>query len=406
MRYIIVGLTDDTRPVMDAAVLDAIDRCRLFSGGMRQHIIVAPLLPIASRWIDIVAPIDDLLRQYEEAAEEEMMVFASGDPLFYGIAATIRAREPEAPMTIYPVMNSLATLAHRLLMPYHDMRMLSLTGRPWHLFDGALIEGCGKIGILTDRDHTPRAIADRMMSYGYGQYVMHIGERLGGGMERVTTMSLADAARYDAATPNCVIVEGTPRERRWGIDDTEIEGLPGRPGMMTKKPIRLLTIEALDLRRHDMLVDVGFCTGSVSIEAKLQFPHIAVVAVEVREECRQIMTRNMRRHGAAGISVVTGDFMDYDIGGLDAVYTRITGLRRKARKAFFIGGHGGMLAPMMARIAGVMARGDVMVMNSVAEQSRRVFEQAAAATGLRMAAPMEVTIDHYNMITIMKCEKD
>ena len=36
-------------------------------------------------------------------------------------------------------------------MPYHDMRIVSLTGRPWHEFDRALIESASKIGVLTDR---------------------------------------------------------------------------------------------------------------------------------------------------------------------------------------------------------------------------------------------------------------
>ena len=44
-------------------------------------------------------------------------------------------------------------LAHRLVMPYHDMRIVSLTGRPWPEFDKALIERTEKIGILTDKEH-------------------------------------------------------------------------------------------------------------------------------------------------------------------------------------------------------------------------------------------------------------
>lgn len=52
--------------------------------------------------------------------------------------------------------------------------------------------------------------------------------------------------------------------------------------MITKAPIRLLTLAQLDLRRYQTLWDIGFCTGSVSIEAKLQFPHLHVVAFEQR----------------------------------------------------------------------------------------------------------------------------
>ena len=40
----------------------------------------------------------------------------------------------------------------------------------WDALDQALIEGHGKIGILTDREKTPAAIAVRMLHYGYTNY--------------------------------------------------------------------------------------------------------------------------------------------------------------------------------------------------------------------------------------------
>lgn len=64
-------------------------------------------------------------------------------------------------------------------MPYDDMRTVSLTGRPWNEFDRALIERAPKIGILTDREHTPATIAARMLEYGYDRYTMYVGEHLG-----------------------------------------------------------------------------------------------------------------------------------------------------------------------------------------------------------------------------------
>lgn len=64
-----------------------------------------------------------------------IIVFASGDPLFFGFANTIRRKMPEADIELYPSFNSLQMLAHRLVMPYHDMRVVSLTGRPWPELD-------------------------------------------------------------------------------------------------------------------------------------------------------------------------------------------------------------------------------------------------------------------------------
>ena len=86
---------------------------------------------------------------------------------------------PEAEITLLPSFNSLQMLSHELKVSYEDMTMVSLTGRPWHELDRALIENRGKIGVLTDHVRTPASIAMRLLKYGFTQYKMYIGEHLG-----------------------------------------------------------------------------------------------------------------------------------------------------------------------------------------------------------------------------------
>ena len=177
MRFIVIGITDNPQPWFPPEVLEVIKNGKVFSGGKRHHEIVAPLLPSNVQWIDITAPLDAVFEQYKivnckSVNRKSIIVFASGDPLFFGFANTIKRKMPEAEITVYPTFNSLQMLAHRLVMPYHDMRIVSLTGRPWHEFDKALIERAEKVGVLTDREHTPSAIAQRMLDYGYTYYYM------------------------------------------------------------------------------------------------------------------------------------------------------------------------------------------------------------------------------------------
>ena len=87
--------------------------------------------------------------------------------------------------------------------------------------------------------------------------------------------------------------------------------------MITKMPIRLLTLQALDLPKRRVFWDIGFCTGSISIEARLQFPHLQIEAFEIRPECEAIIHENARRFGAPGINVHMGDFLV----GCDSVAT-------------------------------------------------------------------------------------
>ena len=151
MKLIVIGITDNPKPFFPPEVMEIIQSGKVFSGGKRHHEIVAELLPADAQWIDITVPLDSVFEQYQIVNRQSIIVFASGDPLFFGFANTIKRKLPEAEIVVYPAFNSLQMLAHRLMMPYHDMRIVSLTGRPWPEFDKALIEHSEKIGILTDR---------------------------------------------------------------------------------------------------------------------------------------------------------------------------------------------------------------------------------------------------------------
>ena len=406
LRFIVIGITDAPHPWFPPEVMEIIKEGKVFSGGKRHHEIVAPLLPEGAEWIDITVPLERVFNAYRlrSNAAKTIGVFASGDPLFFGFANTLKREFPEAEMKVFPTFNSLQMLAHRLVMPYHDMRIVSLTGRPWQEFDRALIERAPKIGVLTDKEHTPAAIAQRMLEYGYTYYNMCVGEHLGNPeKERVTTLTLEEAAGQEFAMPNCVILDGQTVERTgiFGIPDSSFALLNGREKMITKMPIRLLTLQALELPTKKVLWDIGACTGSVSIEARLLFPHLHVEAFEIRPECEAIIHENCRRHGAPGIEVHITDFACCDIATC------------KICDAVFIGGHGGKLKAMMAKGVRVMAPGGVIVMNSVTTpvvdqmtnhrpSSHQLWDEACRELGLRQEPPMRVVIDDHHPIVILK----
>ena len=407
IRFVVIGISDNPKPWFPPEVLEIIKNGKVFSGGKRHHEIVAPLLPEGAEWIDITVPLDIVFNQYISLTSHlspltsEIIVFASGDPLFLGFANTIKRKIPEADIVVYPTFNSLQMLAHRLVMPYHDMHIVSLTGRPWPEFDRALIERVGKIGVLTDKEHTPATIAQRMLDYGYSEYTMHVGEHLGNpSLEKVTTLSLEEAAQREFSMPNCVILDGKTVEhtKPYGIPDSTFVLLDGREKMITKMPIRLLTLQALALPKRHVFWDIGFCTGSISIEARLQFPQLHIEAFEIRPECEAIIHENARRLGTPGISVHIGDFLKTDIASFPRP------------DAVFIGGHGGKLKEMIAKVLTVLADDGVIVMNSVKApkvltDSQQLWDETCEEFGLRQEPPMKIVIDEHHPIKILKCRK-
>ena len=418
MKFVVIGITDHPEPWFPPEVMEIIKNGKIFSGGKRHHEIVAPLLPADAQWIDITVPLDAVFNQYQLTPNTHhptpnthhpspIIVFASGDPLFFGFANTIRRKMPEAEIVVYPTFNSLQMLAHRLVMPYHDMRIVSLTGRPWPEFDKALIERAPKIGILTDKEHTPAAIAQRMLEYGYSGYTMYVGEHIGNpSLEKVSTLSLEEAAQRDFSMPNCVIAEmnssifNLQSSLPFGIPNSDFALLDGREKMITKMPIRLLTLQALELPKRHVFWDIGFCTGSVSIEARLQFPHLKICAFEIRPECEAIIHENMRRLGAPGIDIHMGDFLETDISTLPRP------------DAVFIGGHGGRLKEIIRKILTVVTPDGVIVFNSVTSpvvvqmtdrpSSRQQWDEACEELHLRQTKPTKIVLDDYNPIEILR----
>ena len=397
MKFIVIGITDNPQPVFLPEVLETIKAGKVFSGGKRHHEIVAPFLPANAQWIDITVPLNAVFKQYHD----EVVVFASGDPLFFGFANTLQREFPGAELKVYPTFNSLQLLAHRLVMPYHDMRIVSLTGRPWQEFDRALIERVPKIGVLTDKEHTPAAIAQRMLDYGYTYYHISVGEHLGNPqLEKVSTLTLEEAAKRDFSMPNCVILRGEIAEhtKTFGIPDSAFMLLDGREKMITKMPIRLLTLQALDLPRRHVLWDIGACTGSVSIEARLQFPHLQVEAFEIRPECEAIIQENARRFGAPGINIHMGDFCSVCCEGIPAP------------NAVFIGGHGGRLKDIMEKVLSVLAPDGIIVMNSVIApkvltDSQKLWNEACEELHLQQEPPLHIQLNDNHPITILKCKR-
>ncbi|MCR5820195.1 MAG: precorrin-6y C5,15-methyltransferase (decarboxylating) subunit CbiE [Bacteroidaceae bacterium] len=415
---IIIGISDSRRQWLSPEVETVIARGHLFSGGRRHREIMAGHLPDNYEWIDITVPIADVFRQYEKVLNMEItgnkgaedseasstnnrqagnqnsqgiIIFASGDPLFYGFAATVMREWPKCKLRVYPSFNSLQTLAHRMHLPYQDMRVVSLTGRPWDKFDEAIINQEQLIGCLTDHVKTPQAISKRMAEYGYDNYEMTVGENLGNETEERVTR-YAEGRSY--STPNCVILRRTAlHPRPFGIPEQSFHLLDGRERMITKMPVRLLSLSMLELHNRHSLWDIGFCTGSISIEAKLQFPHLKITAFEVRPEGLQLMEANARQFGTPGITAVCGDFLDADL----TPYAQ--------PDAVFIGGHGGRLKEIMAKVLTALTPDGCMVMNSVSVQSREMFSDACRELGLNMQPPTRIAINDYNPIEILKCNR-
>lgn len=394
LSFTVLGMNDEIAPQFTPEIQDLIAQHRIFSGGRRHRELVASLLPKEAVWIDIVVPLMEVYEQYRQH-DAPVLVFASGDPLFFGYTTTLMREFPGLVRQTFPSFSSLQLLAHALRLPYHDMRVVSLTGRPWHEFDRALIERAPKVGILTDRKNTPSRIAQRMLDYGYTDYRMHVGVLLGGERQETYTLPLEEVVDKDFAHPNCLIIEATKvsqYDAPLGLKELDFFPLNGRVKMITKMPVRLVSLSLLELEKRRSFWDVGFCTGSVSIEAKLRYPHLQITSFEIREEGEELMQVNSRRFHAPGIDHHIGDFLSQDLDQFPRP------------EAAFIGGHGGRLPEFVQRLTQIMDSDGVIVFNSVSQETLDSFRTAISSVGWQITYETVLTVDEHNPITILQAK--
>ncbi|MFC6254033.1 decarboxylating cobalt-precorrin-6B (C(15))-methyltransferase [Secundilactobacillus hailunensis] len=76
---------------------------------------------------------------------------------------------------------------------------------------------------------------------------------------------------------------------------------------MTKSEVRALSIDKLRLQGKHSMLDIGSGTGSVSIQAALEFPDLQVTSVEHHDDAIDIMQQNMDKFKTANIDLVKGE---------------------------------------------------------------------------------------------------
>lgn len=258
------------------------------------------------RRIPLALPLEPLLDRlaHLRAAGAQVLVLSGGDPLFFGIGATMARQLGADAVRIVPAASSLQAACARLALPWHRVISLSLHGRDDLGPLNAAVARGAPLCILTDARMTPDVIARHLLDRGVDWFTAHVFERMGAPDERRLKLDLATAAgaRFGAA---CVLVldpTGTVRRPYLGISDTEL----AVEGCFTRRPVRAAALALLGIGPRHVVWDLGAGSGAVSLEAAALAHEGRVIAVE-RDPGRAIgIQENRRRFGAATVEVCLG----------------------------------------------------------------------------------------------------
>ncbi|MFQ3683230.1 precorrin-6y C5,15-methyltransferase (decarboxylating) subunit CbiE [Roseiflexus sp.] len=331
---LVVGMTDAGEAGMPVALRDRIIGASLLVGGQR-HLAAFP--EFSGDRLFIGASVEPALERLKQAWEdgETAVVLASGDPLWYGIGATLRRVLPPEALEVVPAPTSAQLAFAALAEPWHDAALLSAHGRPLDAVIAGVLTA-PKAAILTDQQHTPNRIATALIDAGLPPAThCAVCEHLGGPMQRVVRTTLHGATEQTWAALNVFVV--------WNDSYTGQSPVPpGLPddvfsteaGQITKREVRLLSLAELALQPGEVLWDIGAGSGSVAIEAARACPTARVYAVERRERFITHIRENLHRFPAPNLYIIHSEAPDACAGCPDP-------------HAVFVGGSGGRMAEIV-----------------------------------------------------------
>jgi precorrin-6B C5,15-methyltransferase / cobalt-precorrin-6B C5,C15-methyltransferase len=301
----VVGIGETGLAGLSQSARGLVDRATILVGGQR-HLAMLDPNDLRERivWSSPIAASIEQILKYQGTP---VCIFASGDPLCYGIGVTLLRYISIEQMTIIPAPSTFSLACAKLGWSLTEVETLSLCGRSPD-FLAAILAPRAKLLILSAGGQTPPIVADLLTQRGYGDSRMTVLEHLGGTAEATISgiarsWSKTDVAALNAIAVECVIESGTtPLNRLAGLPDSAYH----HDGQLTKREVRAITLAALAPMPGELLWDVGAGCGSIGIEWLRSHPRCQAIAIEQHAHRLQFITDNMAALGTPHLQLVQG----------------------------------------------------------------------------------------------------
>lgn len=300
----VVGVGEDGFDALPPASRRALTGAERLVGGER-HLALVPegATPAAERhaWPSPMLPFVDVVAGWRG---RPTVVLASGDPLLYGVAATLLARIPREEIAVLPSVSSFQLACAAMLWPQASVRLVSACGRPLETLALELFDGV-RIVLFCADGATPAAAAKLLTGLGYGGSRLTMLERLGSPAQRAVSSLASDVGDTLFDALNVVAIEAAA-----GPDARLLPRTPGLPddafendGQITRREIRALTLARLAPMPGALLWDVGAGSGSIGIEWLRVAPGSRAIGLEPRPDRAARARENARRLGVPSLDI-------------------------------------------------------------------------------------------------------
>lgn len=399
----VVGVSDSLIELANIPK-DILNADRLIIAARKHH----AALHHFSKRTENITPIQLALDHIEaELKKSDVVVLASGDPLFYGIGTTLLRHFPAQQILFNPCVSSIQRACALLKISWDDAHLLSLHGRSCYHIPGRFLHHAKSIA-LTDQYNSPAKIAEHIISYLelihaedlIDHITMMVVENIGNVEERIFKGTLQQTRQTEFSYLNvvCCLNDKIIKQKNvFGLCEDDIKH---SRGLITKDEVRAASLHRLQLPATGVLWDIGAGSGSISIEAARLAPQLTVYAIEQKDEEIDNIKANIRNFGCYNVIPVQGRASDI-----------LETLPQPER--VFVGGSGGELETIIAHAAEVLPEKGRILVNSVLEKTAHDAPLFMKRLGLQVSTSTisicrnrgEVDEQHYNPITLIAGEK-
>jgi len=259
--------------------------------------------------------LDEAVERIGKAGNQPVVVLASGDPLFYGVARFLCDKLGKERFEVVPHVSSMQLAFARVKESWEEAFLTNLANHPIEQVVEK-VRIASKVGLFTSDQCPPQAVAKALLDRRIDYFSAYVCENLGSPDERVTQGELSEIAQDEFSPLNVMIlvrkpdVPDRPTEavgrRLFGNPDAVFLQSKPKHGLLTPSEVRAIALSDMDLGPTSIVWDIGAGSGSVSIEAGQIAAGGTVYAIEMDPEDHQLIATNAERFGVHNLVPVLG----------------------------------------------------------------------------------------------------
>jgi precorrin-6Y C5,15-methyltransferase (decarboxylating) len=329
--------------------------------------------------------LQEVVRSLEtNLGKKRMVIVASGDPLFYGVARYLCDRLGKDLFEVLPHVSSMQLAFARIKESWEEA---FLTNLATHSLESVLdrIRTAEIVGLFTTEEEDPPHIARELLARGLDYFRAYVCENLGAPDERVTQGELVEIKEMEFAPLNVLILKRKPgrpdlpaapsRFRRFGNPDDVFAQSRPKSGLITQAEVRALALAQMDVQPGSVVWDIGAGSGAVAIEAAQLAQPGMVYAIEQDAADYHLIRANAETFGVRNLKSIHGT--------APVVFAGLP-----APDAIFVGGTGHEVSRLLEAAFSALRPGGRLVVNVATLESL----SAIYATLKKLASRVQVLL--------------